>query len=766
MSLLARRALLFLVVLSLFGGAVAHADSLVSLMGWPYDIALTPGLNYSTNNPIGEETILNRITNLVYPVLGLPAIVAKGDTLNVIVKHANPIIYLDPSEWHVQLTTKLENPYDAYADVGDAVAQNYSLTVLAVEYEMQSKTYHLQCEVPWGAPEDLYHLLVETDDIIDFQPACVKVLEEITDNFTFVHITDSQVADYNGLPLDNQLNNYNYPGFGEDKLPSQAIFENEILRELALLKPDFAVFTGDLIYGLDIPAEYEYFLHITQQTQVPLFMAPGNHDGYSFYLWQPTLQNDGLEHYSRILGPQYYSFDVGNLHFVMINSYDGTPLRREASPLPPEIPVENWGGFISEEQLNWIARDLAEAQKKNQNSLLFLHHDPRGPFTANKRFPTNPFAGDGSEVWNYESEVYDSNPYDGIEFETPQHNTGTRLVNLAASNRISHFFIGHNHSDRLWQFMPGDVITDRYDEPVGDGITASRGLSFVQTTTCSAGVDRAYNYNGYRLIRVANARPTKINYLENPVLAQSIPAGNFWFEDFNNDGTFTDARIAVTNGLPTRLTVNLEFYLAGLGSGYQIVNETSGGTLPIVDVGLGANGQVVIYAGGGANGVDAPINQFPFEPGQEAVTIFAARPHPNNLSPYAGLIVTPTETEGVWQFDATDSYDPEDGDLKYFWDFGDGATGTNQITTHKYVTGGDTTVTLTVLDPHGGKASAQTVLNLPDCCPDRDHDSDEDLCTGCGVGNVSTQWPNALPFVALISLLLAMKFAPRKRRLG
>lgn len=47
-------------------------------------------------------------------------------------------------------------------------------------------------------------------------------------------------------------------------------------------------------------------------------------------------------------------------------------------------------------------------------------------------------------------------------------------------------------------------------------------------------------------------------------------------------------------------------------------------------------------------------------------------------------------------FDASASHDPNNQNIKYLWDFGDGTTSTEQIATHTYQKSGDYTVTLTI----------------------------------------------------------------------
>jgi len=69
-------------------------------------------------------------------------------------------------------------------------------------------------------------------------------------------------------------------------------------------------------------------------------------------------------------------------------------------------------------------------------------------------------------------------------------------------------------------------------------------------------------------------------------------------------------------------------------------------------------------------------------------------------------------------FDASGSTDPDNENISYFWDFGDGNTSTNQIQEHTYDESGDYNVTLSITDNSGlecGTAlTSQTVrANIP-----------------------------------------------------
>jgi hypothetical protein len=75
-----------------------------------------------------------------------------------------------------------------------------------------------------------------------------------------------------------------------------------------------------------------------------------------------------------------------------------------------------------------------------------------------------------------------------------------------------------------------------------------------------------------------------------------------------------------------------------------------------------------------------------------------------NFPPVAVSQITPHPlgyVDQVIEYDASESYDPEEQTLTYYWDFGDGTNSgwiSNPVTTHTYTDPGDYNVTLTVND--------------------------------------------------------------------
>lgn len=74
-------------------------------------------------------------------------------------------------------------------------------------------------------------------------------------------------------------------------------------------KPDFVMYGGD-IAQLAKPEEIDHGLDLLSVLKYPTRYVMGEHD---YYL-------DLGEHWSKRLGPQYYSFDHKGVHFVVLNS--------------------------------------------------------------------------------------------------------------------------------------------------------------------------------------------------------------------------------------------------------------------------------------------------------------------------------------------------------------------------------------------------------------------------------------------------------------
>jgi hypothetical protein len=127
------------------------------------------------------------------------------------------------------------------------------------------------------------------------------------------------------------------------QLPDQIREINSTSTDLAFIQV-----SGDLTNNAT-QGEFDYYNNATAGSQVPVWPAVGNHEysGGSSYAAR-------IENYRRNVGPEWYSFDYGNRHFVVI---------------------ENNGAAPFDEQLEWVRADLA-ANVDDDTELVVLAHQP------------------------------------------------------------------------------------------------------------------------------------------------------------------------------------------------------------------------------------------------------------------------------------------------------------------------------------------------------------------------------------------------------
>lgn len=99
----------------------------------------------------------------------------------------------------------------------------------------------------------------------------------------------------------------------------------------------FGIGCGDLVEDrLDLFPEYE---RVASIARIPFFQVKGNHD--------IDFRHVGIESavtYMQRYGPTYYSFDRGDIHYVVLDDVDWTG--------------DGYQGHISETQLDWLRSDL------------------------------------------------------------------------------------------------------------------------------------------------------------------------------------------------------------------------------------------------------------------------------------------------------------------------------------------------------------------------------------------------------------------------
>ena len=114
-------------------------------------------------------------------------------------------------------------------------------------------------------------------------------------------------------------------------------------------KPDFIIFTGDLTHTTDDPRERRKrmaeFREVMSKIEVKdIHFIPGEHDA--------SLDNGKA--FKEFFGPTHYTFDHKGVHFIVLDN------------------VSDPGAQLGDEQLAWLASDLAK-QDKEARIVVFAH---------------------------------------------------------------------------------------------------------------------------------------------------------------------------------------------------------------------------------------------------------------------------------------------------------------------------------------------------------------------------------------------------------
>jgi acid phosphatase type 7 len=223
--------------------------------------------------------------------------------------------------------------------------------------EPKSATEHI-VKIEGLAPETKYYYTISGDG---------KQLQGDKDNcFTTLPITGKEGVYRVGI--------FGDPG---SLTTLQLDVRNQFLKYLGNYRMNVWVALGDIAYDHGWDAEYQVkFFNIYKDKLLksyPLFTVPGNHD-YGDQDSETYFNHNKIDYYKTFSMPvsgesggvpshdqAYYSFDVGNIHFLMLDSFgeeDSTTLADTTGP-----------------QVQWIKKDL-EANKNKGWVIALWHHPP------------------------------------------------------------------------------------------------------------------------------------------------------------------------------------------------------------------------------------------------------------------------------------------------------------------------------------------------------------------------------------------------------
>jgi 3',5'-cyclic-AMP phosphodiesterase len=177
-------------------------------------------------------------------------------------------------------------------------------------------------------------------------------------NFTFAFLSDSHITQVKGSEF---VRNW-------DRGLIRAVAESNLLDP----RPDFIFYGGD-IAQLGKPEEIDHGLEILGGLRGDVRYVMGEHD---YYL-------DLGEHWRKRLGPDHYSFDHKDVHFVVLNSiltYDDwtyhkwdTPMRRMKEMARLDNP-QGSPFMVGDEQREWLRKDLSKVSK--DAPIVVMSHSP------------------------------------------------------------------------------------------------------------------------------------------------------------------------------------------------------------------------------------------------------------------------------------------------------------------------------------------------------------------------------------------------------
>jgi 3',5'-cyclic AMP phosphodiesterase CpdA len=167
---------------------------------------------------------------------------------------------------------------------------------------------------------------ISNNTTIDFPLAKTSILQE----FKFIHASDTHLSE-------------------------KSVDRMEKLRAIVdQVKPDFVIITGDLVRDAlrvsekEASGYYELYLKEIQKFSVPVWNVPGNHENFGIERHLSLVSQShplyGKKMYRYYLGPNYYSFNYGGVHFIGLDDVDFEDLW--------------YYGHVDSVQVAWMKKDL------------------------------------------------------------------------------------------------------------------------------------------------------------------------------------------------------------------------------------------------------------------------------------------------------------------------------------------------------------------------------------------------------------------------
>ncbi|MEM3610599.1 MAG: metallophosphoesterase [Thermoplasmata archaeon] len=323
----------------------------------------------------------------------------------------------------------------------------------------------------------------------------------------------------------------------------QSVHFLNIINQTNLVNPPLILHAGDFVDGLGTMDEdymfgtgytspvndYEYGEAMEALGYLRNFLAAsvGNHD-----VSRGHTQGLGEAHYKEWIAPLYYSFDYGNLHVVVLDTYEDQ---------------DSWwfvgntgmyGGYIYGNQKNWLYSDIASNSEPIKVAV--MHHSLALPPNPNSDWTVN---------------------------ETFLNRSNALEIFHLLSGNISQVYCGHIHDYVVYNLTStgSDVIS-----------TSAPGLPCIMAGNAGGDLDKQYfPYYGFVMAHVNGSQITEHRFIREDQFGLSISYNT------TNDGTASEIRADVVNTGMTIPWVRLKFVVSGSYEQYMAYSLTKNTQLPV-----------------------------------------------------------------------------------------------------------------------------------------------------------------------------------------
>ena len=136
----------------------------------------------------------------------------------------------------------------------------------------------------------------------------------------------------------------------------------------------YAMTLGDMtwdLYWLVNDYSFEQYLKDASQIKgVMIYNTIGNHDHSMYYMGD----FDTVKEYKEFIGPTYYSFNIGKVHYVVLDDVECTNSKPTTDDKGNKCYERSYDGHIVSDELTWLKKDLASVP--NGTPLVVTMHIP------------------------------------------------------------------------------------------------------------------------------------------------------------------------------------------------------------------------------------------------------------------------------------------------------------------------------------------------------------------------------------------------------